>query len=406
MSSSSHLKALLKKNLLVSRRTFILTLIEILAPIIIILCFLGLKSLFETENLPITDDGDFYENNTTDITLNFKRNQNQNERITLYRGVLYQCSSRPMVALIGEDFPQSIITRLLNHLWEIPYGIFIRFYPSLESLYDYMQSDEYATDDDDLYPGVCFAISHSQSKNKYNFKIHYYASYYTTDFPDIPSTNIDSLDPYSTQPDFDSYEKYINSGFLVIQKMLYDYVLREETGKENATIGYIITAQKFKNFINDPMKNYISMLFGFFMVIAYALPLTINIYRLVKEKESKSKEGMKIMGLNELTYFLSYFIIYFILNLVYAICNTIIMKKVITTFESIYLFIFFFLFGLTIYGLIYFFQSFLERTRIAIIVSLLLYCLMYILGLPLYSNAVQRWVKILFSVLWTFFNSS
>ena len=57
------------------------------------------------------------------------------------------------------------------------------------------------------------------------------------------------------------------------------------------------------------------MLLGMFSIIAYAVPLIINLYRIVKEKETKAKEGMKIMGLSELTYFLSNFIIYFVKNL-------------------------------------------------------------------------------------------
>ena len=49
------------------------------------------------------------------------------------------------------------------------------------------------------------------------------------------------------------------------------------------------------------IKYFINILLGFFVIIAYALPLSINIYRLVKEKESRVKEGMKIMGLKEST---------------------------------------------------------------------------------------------------------
>ena len=34
------------------------------------------------------------------------------------------------------------------------------------------------------------------------------------------------------------------------------------------------------------------MLIGMFSIIAYAGPLIINLYRIVKEKETKAKEGM------------------------------------------------------------------------------------------------------------------
>ena len=50
--------------------------------------------------------------------------------------------------------------------------------------------------------------------------------------------------------------------------------------------------------------------------------MSINIYRNVKEKESKVKEGMKIMGLSELTYFFSDFITYLIKNVIYSVFIT------------------------------------------------------------------------------------
>ena len=59
----SHLKSLLKKNLLIAKSTFVLRAIELLSPIIIMLTLLGLKSLFKKENLLIQDDVDYVESN-------------------------------------------------------------------------------------------------------------------------------------------------------------------------------------------------------------------------------------------------------------------------------------------------------------------------------------------------------
>ena len=67
--------------------------------------------------------------------------------------------------------------------------------------------------------------------------------------------------------------------------------------------------------------------------------------------------------------------------------------------EFLYLFLFFLLFGLVIYSLVYFFQSFLDKSRIAIILSLLIYFLMFFLPLPIYSNAVSRVIKFIFCLL-------
>ena len=77
------------------------------------------------------------------------------------------------------------------------------------------------------------------------------------------------------------------------------------------------------------------------------------------------------MGLKESIYFLSYFIIYLIVNLFYSVFNGIILCQAMIYIEKIYLFILFFLYGLVIISFIFFFQSFLDKTRLAIIVCLL-----------------------------------
>ena len=77
------------------------------------------------------------------------------------------------------------------------------------------------------------------------------------------------------------------------QKVFYDYVLQEETQTENSEITYTICPKKYDKFVSDAFARNISLLLCFFTIVAYALPLTINIYRIVKEKETRAKEGMK-----------------------------------------------------------------------------------------------------------------
>ena len=119
---------------------------------------------------------------------------------------------------------------------------------------------------------------------------------------------------------------------------------------------------------------------------------------MVKEKETKAKEGMKIMGLSETYYFLSYFIQYFILNLLYTIVNSLILNLVFKYIPFIYILLFFFLFGMNIFGLVYFFQSFLDKTRLAMIVSILIYFLMYFLSTSFTGDGIKHWVRIVFSI--------
>ena len=300
-------------------------------------------------------------------------------------GWLYLCEERFLIAFVGENFPEEIKTKFTDNLWEEE-SIKFKDYTHLSDLLDYVQSKEYGTDKE-LYPKLCFAVSFKSELNKYIYKLHYFASPYKQDPPDIPFTEMGVGDPLNLQSDYISFGIYIESGFFMTQKVFYDYVLQKETGNPDAEINYIISPKKYNKYMT------------FFSIAAYALPLTINVFRIVKEKETKAKEGMKIMGLNELTYFLSYFIIYFITNLIYSIGNAFILKNIITYIETIYIFLLYFLYGLVIYALIYFFQSFLERTRIAVIVNLLIYALMYFISIPVFPGSVSKTTKIIISIL-------
>ena len=105
------------------------------------------------------------------------------------------------------------------------------------------------------------------------------------------------------------------------------------------------------------------------------------------------------MGLNELTYFLSNFIIYFIKNIIYSGFITLILSYAFKKIESNYIFLIYFLYGLVIYALIFFFQSFLERTIIAMLVTLLIYVLMYFFFIVVFQNSINYAAKFIFCIL-------
>ena len=185
----------------------------------------------------------------------------------------------------------------------------------------------------------------------------------------------------------------------MVQKFFYDYVLQEETNNSRAEIRVILCPKKYSEYINDPFAKNLEMLLGFFTIIAYAIPMSINIYRNVKEKESKVKEGMKIMGLSELTYFFSDFITYLIKNVIYSVFITLILSFALMRLSPQYIFFMYFLYGLVIFSLIFFLQSFLEKTIFAIIVSLLIYSLMYVFYIIVYQNSINIHLKYLFCIL-------
>jgi len=65
------------------------------------------------------------------------------------------------------------------------------------------------------------------------------------------------------------------------------------------------------------------------IVVAYMGALSIYVYKMMGEKESRIKEGMRIMGLREGQYFLSYFIQYIVIFLFAIIINSFLFKDMI-----------------------------------------------------------------------------
>ena len=348
----SHLQALLKKNLLIAKSTFVLTAIEVLAPILIMLALLGLKTLFKKENIPLEDDEEYIRTNISFAFSNsFSMFGDQQEYAKLFTS-LFMCDKRNVVAFIGKNFPSNLankfIVRVPNYL-EIKF----KYYDDYETLSDYIESSDYGENNGK----ICFAVSFQKEENKYIYKLHYFASPYSgNDAPEIPTTYMGIGNVLRTQPDYGSYLRYIYSGFFMSLKAFYDYVLQEETGNSNAEIEAIILPKKFELYVEDPFAENSQMLIGMFSILAYAGPLIINLYRIVKEKETKAKEGMKIMGLSEITYFLSNLIIYFVKNLLYSGFITLILKFGLKRIGSGYIFLMYFLYGLVIFSLLLYFN--------------------------------------------------
>jgi hypothetical protein len=119
---------------------------------------------------------------------------------------------------------------------------------------------------------------------------------------------------------------------------------------------------------------------------------------MVGEKENKSKEGMKIMGLSESTYFLSYFIQYIVISLINSIVNTVFMSLLFSRVPFFLLFVMLFLWSLDIFGLIFFFQSFIDKTRVALILSLLIYFCMFFLSMACMDANANKTLKIVLSI--------
>ena len=184
----------------------------------------------------------------------------------------------------------------------------------------------------------------------------------------------------------------------MVMKLIYDYILQEVTNAPDAEINFSVIGLIYDYILKDTFHTFLSLL-SFFIIISYSITFSINIYREINFRETKKKEYLKSMGVKERAFFFSSFIRSFNINLVHSLLGSLMVKLALKQSQYGYLFIIFFLFGLVIFSMTYFFQSFLQESRKGVILSLLCFCVMSFLYLPINSPEIPKMIIYLFCIL-------
>lgn len=109
---------------------------------------------------------------------------------------------------------------------------------------------------------------------------------------------------------------------------------------------------KTDKYVSDDFKAILTGMLPFFMLLIYILPVYRLISNIVAEKESKARESMKMMGLTDFSYWLSWFTYYVIIVTLITILCLIILGPVVFKNSNIgYIFLFFWIFGISLFGL-------------------------------------------------------
>ena len=422
-ANSWKLRALLKKNLLILRRNIISTIFEILFPIVLLLLCYAIRKAFtlkiflfdeEEKDLPtyIQNKSVIYRDgmsgNIMDLVNLPKEDSDTGLSIIPVLKICSMMNSnhkpRPIIASIGvPNKIQKIITDDVNdfNTGKQPMAqlnINFKEFESVDKLEEYVKDKKYGHEGN---PEICFGISFKKEGSKYDYSLHYFDSMFNQGVKDVPNALNGLFDQFSSGPDLENYKLYQSSGYTYIMKLINEYILNG--GNDDSTpytkkINFGMVAMPYESYRSDPFNTLIGYFIPFFIVIAYMCPLCLYVYRMVSEKENKSKEGMKIMGLGEGTYFLSYFIQYVAISLIDSVVNTIFLSLLFTKIPFYFSFIVLFLWALDVFALIFFFQSFIDRTRVALILSLLIYFVMFFLSMACMSGSAKKELKIILSI--------
>jgi ATP-binding cassette subfamily A (ABC1) protein 3 len=272
-------------------------------------------------------------------------------------------------------------------------------FESVEQLNEYIKDPGYLAKKDRL---ICFGVkfSYEPATKFYNYSLHFfdYPKQGNEGIQDIANNAQGMFDPFQSGPDLDSYMRYKNGAYSYMMRVVNQYILRKETNNNNAELNYGIAAMIYIDYRSDSFGEFMGYMIGVILVMAYMSPLSLYVYRMVGDKESKIKESMKIMGLEEGQYFLSYFIQYTVINVFSSLINAGLFTVFLDRIPYYYLFATLVLWSLNVFALIYFFQSFIDKTKIALVLSLVIYFMMYCVSLACMFEGGSMAAKIALSL--------
>jgi len=140
----------------------------------------------------------------------------------------------------------------------------------------------------------------------------------------------------------------------------------------------------------------------FFMLLMYILPVYRLISNIVSEKETKARESMKMMGLTDSSYWLSWFCYYFIVvTIISVLCLIILAPTVFKHSTKGIIFLYFWVYGLSLFGFCLLLQSFFSNARVAAITGTLIYFGTSFVDAAVSDTSVKSGAKNLASLLST-----
>ncbi len=136
------------------------------------------------------------------------------------------------------------------------------------------------------------------------------------------------------------------------------------------------------------------------ILLLYVIPVYNMVFFIVKEKEQRVKESMRMMGLTDLPYWLSWLCYYTIINTVTAtLAWSILSINVFVYSTQFYIFMWIWLYGQSLFGQIIFIQSLFSKSKYAGIVATVVYFLCPFGNIPILSGTSPYWAKLVLSII-------
>jgi len=273
-----------------------------------------------------------------------------------------------------------------------------KFFNTEEELENYAMDIDYDTE---KMPGLCVGIVIEGTMGDYKVKLRYDDTNYKgvqEKKQQVPTTRLDTVNALDHRPDEDSYRLYGISGFTFLQYLISQEIIKVSDPAAALHIG--VLPMKTAAYTNYDFLIGASSMMGMYIVMFFIAPTFRIISMIVQDKELKTREGMKMMGLKDSAYWLSFFVYYLIFFVVLSVIISSICIKFMYTHSSwVITFIYFLLYGIAVFAFAFFLSAFFSRSRVASITGTMLYFATNIVNTLVADSSVSETNKTAASLL-------
>ena len=207
----------------------------------------------------------------------------------------------------------------------------------------------------------------------------------------IPNTQKDPYQPLATIPDTKGFVDYLNRGYSVLHNLGANIALKLEVKKKesdeekvkSAQITYLNAPMPASNDTSDPYEDVITLTLPFLLLLIFIPPVYNMVFQIVKEKESRIKESMRMMGMKDRSYWLSWYVYYTCISTtIVFLAWLVLLINVMPNSNPFLVFLFFLFYAQAVFGEIVFLSSLFENSKYSGLVGTLIYFGMQLMGIP------------------------
>lgn len=117
-------------------------------------------------------------------------------------------------------------------------------------------------------------------------------------------------------PNTDGLVDYLNRGYSTLHNLAANIALITEADAPDARITIMTAPMPASISETDPITDLYTSILPFLILLVFIPPVYNTVFMLVKEKESRIKETMRMMGMRDCSYWMSWYCYYSLVGLV------------------------------------------------------------------------------------------